>query len=68
MDFLMVILAARGDEEVELHRVDKLLLTETIATLLETLRIEHWRRGLWDRVSGIEDTQVALVNTSTVLN
>jgi hypothetical protein len=64
----MVILEARGDEEVELHKVDRLLLTETIVTLLETLRIEHWRRGLWDRVSGIEDTQVALASTSTVLD
>jgi hypothetical protein len=67
MDFLMVILQARGDEEVELLKVDR-LATGTTATSSETWRIAHWKRVLWDKVSGIEDTQFAPIRTWTILD
>jgi len=67
MDFLMAIPVARGGEEAELHKVDR-LATEITATSSETSRIALWKRVLWDKVSGIEDTQVALIRTRTILD
>jgi hypothetical protein len=46
---------ARGGEVVEPHKGDS-LAPEITVTSLETLRIAHWRRVSWDKVSGIEET------------
>lgn len=54
----MAIPAVQGDEGVELHRVDRLPLIETIATSSGTLRIEHWKRDFWDKVNGIEHNPI----------